>query len=161
VNKLKRIFALSVVTLSAVASVLVAAPTASADIFDYENLYSSERCKEPTVSKFKFHIYFNSGMDGSYRNVGHSVYNFDRLVPGGSDPGAYPLRFCNIGASGSPGANQNIKNNAASGENDHYKYQARVHFYSGYTGPKDVMNAGQTIARFRYVYNENASFSWA
>ncbi|MBM7054300.1 MULTISPECIES: hypothetical protein [Streptomyces] len=158
---MKRILATSIISFTAVFGVMVAAPTASADVIDYENLYSSEGCKEPTPSKFKFHIYFNSGMDGSYRNIGYSVYDFDRLKPGGSDPGAYPLRFCIIGASGTPGAGQKIKNNAASAENDHYKYKARVHFYSGYTGPKDVMNPGQTIARFRYVYNENASFSWA
>lgn len=158
---MRRVIALSTIALTAAVSLLVSAPTANADVVDYENLYGPDRCKEPGASAFKFHIYFNSGMNGAYRNVGYSVYNFDRLVPGGSDPGAYPLKYCIVGAGGSPGSGQKIKNNAASGENDHYKYKARVHFYSGYTGPKDVMNPGQTIAQFRYVYNENASFSWA
>ncbi|MGW4020308.1 hypothetical protein [Streptomyces sp. NPDC005009] len=117
-----------------------------------------EACKPPSSSKFKFHIYYNSGMNGSYRNIGYAVYNFDD-VPDGVVGVTSPLRFCEMGASAPwPGSNQRIKNNAASGENDHYKYYAHVYYYSGYKGNQDVMAPYQHIARFTKVYNENASF---
>ncbi|MEV8534088.1 hypothetical protein [Streptomyces sp. NPDC051211] len=108
-------------------------------------------------------MYYNSGQGGAYRNIGYSVYNFDQLWNGNNAPGGgEKLRFCNLGASKPwPGSGQPVKNNAASGTNEHPKYKAQVHFHSGWTGPKDVMNPFQHIDQFRYVYNENASFSWA
>lgn len=124
---------------------------------DTLNLYSPEACKTPGASTFKFHIYYNSGEAGAYRNIGYSVWNFAD-VPDGVVGAASPLKFCPSG--GAPGSNQNIKNNAASGENDHYKYYAKVCFYSGFRGPCDVMAAYQHIDRFPNVYNENASFEW-
>ncbi|MEV2255867.1 hypothetical protein AB0I94_35820 [Streptomyces sp. NPDC050147] len=120
-----------------------------------------EVCKPASTSKFKLHLYFNSGQNGSYRNIGYSVFDMDRVRPGGSDPGAYPLRYCMFGVSNPwPGSGQKIKNNAASGENDHHRYIARVYFNSGYKGAQDAMGPGQSNARFRHVYNNNASFKW-
>ncbi|NGO75194.1 hypothetical protein G6045_05775 [Streptomyces sp. YC504] len=124
-----------------------------------ENLYNNETCYSPHASRFKFHIWYNSGMGGSYRNIGYPVYDFNALRPGNGH--AYPLKFCKIGASNPwPGSGQNIKNNAASGENEHYKYTARVYYSSGYKGVQDVMAPYQHISRFVNVYNENASFRW-
>ncbi|WP_393077959.1 hypothetical protein [Streptomyces sp. LN704] len=135
-----------------------AAPVAQAD--DGDNLLSMEACAElPSSSDFKFHIYYNSGENGAWRNIGYSVYDFDALRPG--DGHAHPLRFCMLGASSPwPGSGKNIKNNAASAENDHHSYWARVYFHSGYKGAQDVMAPYQHIDRFRNVYNENASFRW-
>lgn len=139
---------------------VAAAPSAQAS--DEENLMSMEVCKRPSVSGFKLHLYYNSGQGGAYRNVGYSVYDFGALRVGGDDPSSQPLRFCTIaGASGYwPGSGLRVKNNAASGENDHYKYTAEVCFNSGYKGVRDKMAPYQHIDRFRYVYNENASFRW-
>lgn len=147
---------------AAVALTLSMPGSAHAGSGDDANLHSMEACQEwPSSSAFKFHIYYNSGMNGSWRNIGYSVWDFNAVRPGGSDPGAYPLKFCQIGASSPwPGSGQRIKNNAASAENDHYKYMANVHYNSGYKGPADIMGPGQSIARFRNVYNENASFEW-
>ncbi|WP_328941764.1 hypothetical protein OG259_08945 [Streptomyces sp. NBC_00250] len=130
---------------------------------DIDNLWDPAACAAPSGSAFKFHLYYNSGQNGAYRNIGYNVYNFDVLWNGNNAPGGgTPLRYCIVGASNPlPGSNQTVKNNAASGTNDHYKYKARVHFRSGYGGPTDIMNPYQHIDRFRYVYNENASFSWA
>ncbi|MEV0281698.1 hypothetical protein AB0I22_35665 [Streptomyces sp. NPDC050610] len=72
-----------------------------------------------------------------------------------------PLRFCQLGVSNPwPGSNQKIKNNAASGENDHPRFKARVFFNSGYKGAQDVMKPYQHINRFSHVYNQNASFQF-
>lgn len=130
---------------------------------DIDNLWDPAACHHPSTSAYKFHLYYNSGQNGAYRNIGYNVYNFDVLWNGNNSPGGgEKLRYCIVGGSSPlPGSDQPVKNNAASGTNDHYKYKARVHFSSGYGGPKDVMNPGQHIDRFRYVYNENASFSWA
>ncbi|MFG3134303.1 hypothetical protein [Streptomyces tendae] len=144
--------------LLAVATVLGVAPAAAA--LDTDNLYSVEACKDPGASKFKFHIYYNSGLNGSYRNIGYAVYNFND-VPDGVVGVTSALRFCQIGASAPwPGSNQLIKNNAASGENDHYKYYANVYYYSGYKGAHDIMGPYQHHDRFVNVYNENASFQF-
>lgn len=144
-----------------VAAVISASP-ASADPppgADMENLLSMEACYPPGQSKFDFTLWYNSGQNGSYRNIGYSVYDFNSLRPG--DGSVKALKFCVLGASNPwPGSGQNVKNNAASGENRHYKYWARVHFYSGYKGPQDVMAPYQHIDQFRNVYNENASFQW-
>jgi hypothetical protein len=140
---------------------LVVAPSALADdpAADNYNLLSNEACYDPPASKFKFHIFYNSGQGGAYRNIGYSVYDFNALRPG--DGHAYPLKFCPGGVSNPwPGSNQRVKNNAASGENEHYKYTARVYFNSGYKGVYDAMAPYQHIDRFRNVYNENASFAW-
>ncbi|WP_240435025.1 hypothetical protein [Streptomyces sp. YIM 130001] len=100
-------------------------------------------------------------MGGSYRNIGYSVYDFNAVRPGGSNPGTYSLKFCVFGASNPwPGSAQKIKNNAASGDNDHYKYTARVYYNSGYKGAQNSMAPYQHIARFTKVYNDNASFRW-
>ncbi|MFI1176846.1 hypothetical protein [Streptomyces melanogenes] len=116
-------------------------------------------CGDPSGSSFKFHIYYNSGPAGSYRNIGYSVYDFDALRPG--DGHTHPLKFCMLGVSSPwPGSGQNIKNNAASGENTHYKYMARVYYYSGYKGNQDAIGPYQIVGQFRNVYNENASFQW-
>ncbi|SED22372.1 hypothetical protein SAMN05428945_4236 [Streptomyces sp. 2224.1] len=66
------------------------------------------------------------------------------------------LLFCNSGSCSGKG----IKNNAASGENSHYKYLARVYCNSGYKGAQDVIGPYQYIDRFPHVYNQNASFQW-
>ncbi|MFF8583065.1 hypothetical protein ACF05R_30575 [Streptomyces albidoflavus] len=145
----------------AVALILLFGGTAHANT-DEDNIFSSEACQEwPGSSKFKFTIYYNSGMNGAWRNIGYSVYDFNSLKPGGSSTNVYKLKFCGGGVSTPPpGAAANIKNNAASAENYHYKYWARVYYNSGYKGAQDVMAPYQHIARFRNVYNENASFRW-
>ncbi|MFI6403262.1 hypothetical protein [Streptomyces sp. NPDC050548] len=143
---------------AALALSVALAPAATAD--DVDNLQSMQACSvSPSRSTFKFHIYYNSGENGSWRNVGYSVYDFDALRPG--DGHAHPLVFCLLGASAPwPGSGQHIKNNAASAENDHYKYWARVYYHSGYKGAQDVMAPYQHIDRFPHVYNNNASFQW-
>ncbi|MEU7044341.1 hypothetical protein AB0A77_25230 [Streptomyces varsoviensis] len=127
---------------------------------ELDNLYSPEACKNPASSSFGFHIYYNSGQQGSYRNIGWPVWNFDD-VPDGVAGVTTPLRFCQLGVSRPwPGSNEKIKNNAASGENDHPKYMAHVCYHSGYKGPCDLMGPYQHIDRFPHVYNENASFKF-
>ncbi|MEU3051518.1 hypothetical protein ABZ705_34420 [Streptomyces sp. NPDC006984] len=146
---------------AALAGSLVFAPAATANVHDDDNLYSIEGCRVPGSAQFKFSLWYNSGQNGTYRNVGYSVYNFDALVPGGSDPGAYPMKFCILRDGGkTPGSGQRVKNNAAAGENFHYKYTARVYYKSGYKGVYDAMAPYQHIDRFPNVYNENASFKW-
>lgn len=124
------------------------------------NLYDNTACREDWgASKFKMHLWYNSGQNGSFRNIGYSVYDFNALRPG--DGGAHPLHYCTFGASAPwPGSGQKIKNNAASGENTHSKYMARVYYYSGYKKPYQTMGSYQHIDRFTTVYNENASFAW-
>ena len=153
----KAIGALVGAAAALVLSVAVA-PAAMAD--DMDNLQSMQACSVlPYRSAFKFHIYYNSGENGSWRNIGYSVYDFDALRPG--DGHAQPLLFCRLGASAPwPGSGQRIKNNAASAENDHNKYWARVYYHSGYKGAQDVMAPYQHIDRFPHVYNNNASFKW-
>ncbi|MFE1767138.1 hypothetical protein ACWDBF_09760 [Streptomyces angustmyceticus] len=137
-------------------ALLVAGPAAAATAHDdTDNLYSAEACKVPGKSKFDFHIYYNSAQSGAWRNIGYSVYNFAD-VPDGVAGAASPLRFCSSGA----GAGQGIKNNAASGENSHYKYTARVYYNSGFKGAQDVMAPYQYIDRFVHVFNQDASFQW-
>ncbi|MFJ5548680.1 hypothetical protein [Streptomyces sp. NPDC093225] len=141
--------------------VLFAAPTAQADQFDSWNLYQMDACYKPWESGFKFHLWFNSGQNGTWRNVGYSVYDFDALWPG--DGHAHPMRFCSIplGSTYLAGSGKNVKNNGASGQNDHDSYWANVYYSSGYKGPKDVMAPYQHIDRFVNVYNDNASFKWS
>ncbi|MBT2421910.1 hypothetical protein J7F01_14895 [Streptomyces sp. ISL-22] len=149
------------VLLGAVAALAISVTPASAKPGDdAENLHSAEACqKTPGKSKFDLTLWYNSGQNGAYLNIGYSVYDFDALRPG--DGHAYPLRYCRLGASNPwPGSGQKIKNNAASGENFHDKYKARIYFHSGYKGAQDVMAPYQHIDRFRNVYNENASFQW-
>ncbi|MET9361601.1 hypothetical protein ABZX93_11845 [Streptomyces sp. NPDC006632] len=116
---------------------------------------NSVLCGAPYNSPFAFHIYYNSGEGGSYRNIGYSVYDFDALRPG--DGHVHPLLFCGGGAAGSA---QHIKNNAASADNTHNKWTARVYYNSGYKGNQDAIGPQQNDDRFRNVYNENASFQW-
>ncbi|MEV0446401.1 hypothetical protein [Streptomyces sp. NPDC050600] len=142
----------------AVTVILGAGTAASAS--DIDNLYSPEACKSPDYSSFKFTIHYNSGQAGAYRNLGYSIWDFAD-APDGVNGTAVPLDFCTSSvSSGVPGAGQHIKNNAASAENFHYKYWARVYYNSGYKGPQDVMAPYQHIDRFVNVYNENASFQW-
>ncbi|MER5542994.1 hypothetical protein ABT072_11230 [Streptomyces sp. NPDC002589] len=142
-----------------VAAVGVASPAAAVN--DTDNLYSPEACKRPGISKFKFHIHFNSGQNGSYRNIGYSIYDFDD-APDGVVGVTTPLRFCEVNGASAPwpGSGLKVKNNAASGENEHYKYWARVYFNSGYKGAQDVMAPYQHVDTFRNVHNNNASFKW-
>ncbi|WP_406461360.1 hypothetical protein OHB07_06110 [Streptomyces sp. NBC_00111] len=120
-----------------------------------------EGCSNPDTSGFKFKIHYNSGQNGAYRYIGYAVYNFDAIDVTDGNPQGVPLKFCVTGGSApAPGSGQRIKNNAASAENFHYKYMARVYFSSGYKGAQDVMGPGQHIDQFRNVYNENASFQW-
>ncbi len=152
-------------TLASMAAALlvsiVVAPNADAASGDEENIMSAEVCKDPYRSKFKLHLYYNSGQGGSYRNIGYSVYDFSAVRIGGSDPTVHVMRFCQLGASSPwPGSGQRLKNNAASGENEHYKYTARVYFNSGYKGAQDTMAPHQHIDQFRHVKNNNASFRW-
>ncbi|BFO16067.1 hypothetical protein SHKM778_24550 [Streptomyces sp. KM77-8] len=147
---------------TAIALVLSTGGTAHANADD-SNLFSIEACGDiPGRSAFKFTIHYNSGQNGAWRNIGYSVYDFNALKPGGSSSTVYKLKFCSTGGASSPpaGAGTNIKNNAASGENFHYKYWARVYFRSGHKGAQDVMAPYQHIDRFRNVYNDNASFKW-
>ncbi|MFI1435286.1 hypothetical protein [Streptomyces lydicus] len=138
-------------------ALLVSSPATAATTVhdDTDNLYSAEACKIPGKSKFDFHIYYNSAQSGAWRNIGYSVYNFAD-VPDGVVGATSPLPFCNSGA----GAGQGIKNNAASGENSHYKYMARVYFNSGFKGAQDAMAPYQHIDQFVHVFNQNASFQW-
>ncbi|MEU6331946.1 MULTISPECIES: hypothetical protein [unclassified Streptomyces] len=146
-----------IAALAGLATALVLSSPAVAAVAhdDTDNLYSAEACKRPSQSKFKFHIYHNTAQGGAWRNIGYSVYNFAD-VPDGVVGAASPLRFCNSGS----GSGKGIKNNAASGENSHYKYLARVYYNSGYKGAQDVMGPYQYIDRFPHVYNQNASFQW-
>ncbi|KAK1185259.1 hypothetical protein B7755_048580 [Streptomyces sp. NBS 14/10] len=139
---------------------IAVAPNALADN-NTDNIFSMEICKDPFASKFKLHLYYNSGQGGAYRNIGYSVYDFSAVKIGGSDPTVHVMKFCQLGVSNPwPGSGQRLKNNAASGENEHYKYMARVYFNSGYKGAQDVMGPQQHIDQFRHVKNENASFRW-
>lgn len=159
---MRRAITVAVGISAALAVSLGSASVASAEdpAGDYYNLHYPEACDDPYRSGFKFHIYYNSAQSGAYRNIGYSVYNFDVLRDGSGS--YYPLRFCSGGVSSPwPGSGQRIKNNAASGENEHYKYTARVYFSSGYKGVYDAMAPYQHIDQFVNVYNENASFAWA
>jgi hypothetical protein len=84
------------------------------------------------------------------------------MCPDAIDSQITPLDFCELlDADGVwPGSGLAIKNDAASGENDHYEYYARVYYNSGYKGAQDVMAPYQHIDRFVNVYNEDASFQW-
>ncbi|MFE0452865.1 hypothetical protein ACFW2D_16585 [Streptomyces sp. NPDC058914] len=158
---MRRIAMLGAASSAAVALTVIGAPAAQANpAGDDLNLHSMEACsKRPGKSGFKFTLWYNSGQGGSWRNMRYPVYNFDVLRPG--DGHSYPLRFCAGGASNPwPGSGQRVKNNAASGENFHYKYKARVYFKSGYKGAQDVMAPYQHIDQFRNVYNDNASFQF-
>ncbi|MEU9084453.1 hypothetical protein [Streptomyces sp. NPDC048357] len=153
--------------ISAMAGIflMVSAAPAWADLSEeqqaYANSDNSLACKLPQDSTFKFAIYYNSGPSGSWRTIGYNVYDMDsvRYQPWHSRP----LTFCGSGAGTPPaGFGQNIKNNAATGDNWHYKYWANVHFYSGYGGPKDSLAPlNDTLYQFVHVYNDNASFSWS
>ncbi|MFD9029305.1 hypothetical protein [Streptomyces parvulus] len=148
--------------VAAAASVVVlnaGAASAANPNNDNDTLASAEACNPPGYSKFKFTLWYNSGQNGAYRNMHHPIYNFDALRPG--DGHDHPLKFCSGGASSPwPGSLQRVKNNAASGENFHYKYKARVYFSSGFKGAQDVMGPYQHIDQFRNVYNDNASFQF-
>jgi hypothetical protein len=154
---MRKMTMLGVASSTAIVLALTGAHTAQAanPAGDMLNLQSMEACYQPGTTAFKY----NSAQGGSWRNVLYPVYNFDELRPG--DGHAHPLKFCNVGASSPwPGSLQRVKNNAASGENFHYKYTARVYFNSGYKGAQDVMSPYQHIDRFKNVYNENASFQF-
>ncbi|MFD0417492.1 hypothetical protein [Streptomyces sp. NPDC127108] len=140
------------------AAVLIATPAAADET---DNLYSPQACKSPHVSKFKFHIFYNSGQNGSYRNIGYSIFDFNN-APDGVVGAQSALTFCvKNGASAPwPGSGLKVKNHAASGENEHHKYKARVYVNSGYKGAQDVMAPYQHIDQFRHVHNNNASFRW-
>ncbi|MFG2142611.1 hypothetical protein ACGFRG_00170 [Streptomyces sp. NPDC048696] len=143
-----------------VASLLMVSPAQAVDVGpnDY-NLWGEDTCADPSASGFGFHIYFNSGQGGAYRNIGYSVYDFDSMKA--SDTSYHYLPFCELGASRPwPGSGQHVKNNAASGNNTHSSYSATVYFYSGFKGDQDSIGPYQHIDRFRNVYNENASFQW-
>lgn len=151
---------LGVASCSAVVLALVGAPAAQAGPNNDDlTLLSMEACELPGRATFKFSLWYNSGQGGAFRNVHYAVYNFDALRPG--DGHDHPLKFCQGGASSPwPGSLQRVKNNAASGENFHYKYKARVYFKSGYKGAQDWMAPYQHIDQFLNVYNENASFQF-
>lgn len=124
-----------------------------------DNVLSPEACNNSDTSGFKFHIYYNSGLNGSYRNIGYDVTNFD--VQRVFESADQPLKFCILGVSSPwPGSGQHIKNNAASGWNSHYTYSAHVYYNSGFKGVQDIIGPYQAIDRFVNVYNENASFQW-
>ncbi|WP_431954880.1 hypothetical protein [Actinacidiphila sp. bgisy167] len=159
---------LGVLTTTLVAAVALASPAhAGYDPYDDgtnnddETLMNTAACADQYSSEFPFHIFYNSNLGGSYRNLKYGVYDFDALRLGGSTSTAQPLKFCMLGVSSPwPGSGQKIKNNAASARNDHYKYVARVYYFSGYNGPEDVLNPYESRARFTSVYNENASFRY-
>lgn len=129
---------------------------------DERNLFDPLACADQYRSgEFAFHVFYNTNLGGSYRNIGFSVYDFDHLRVGGDDPSSNPLRFCAFGASSPwPGSSQNIKNNAASARNDHERYSARVYYNSGYRGVYDHLGPEESRPRFTKVYNNDASFQW-
>ncbi|MEU3404927.1 hypothetical protein ABZ766_13400 [Streptomyces sp. NPDC006670] len=153
--------------LAAAVAVLAACATpASAEgespqQMDFANADPERACKLINDSEFKFAIYYGSGQTGSWRTIGFNVYDF-ASVQASWDLKYHPLWFCGTGAGTPPrGYSQEIKNNAASGDNWHYKYWARIHYNRGYGGPRDELAPlNDTQYRFNYVYNENASFSW-
>ena len=70
---------------------------------------SVQICKDTSVSKFKLHLFYNSGQGGSYRNIGYSVYDFSAVKIGGSDPTVHVLKFCKLGVSSPwPGSGQRL-----------------------------------------------------
>lgn len=141
---------------------LLTVATGPAQANDFDNMFDPLVCVDHNRSgKFAFHIFYNSNLGGSYRNIGYAVYDFGAVTAGGSDSSYQPLRFCRFGASSPwPGSGQGIKNNAASARNDHDTYLARVYYSSGHRGVYDQLNPYETRAQFRNVYNENASFKW-
>ncbi|UUY52300.1 hypothetical protein NRK68_34025 (plasmid) [Streptomyces yangpuensis] len=155
------------VAISMMAGIILAAsaPAAWADLSEeqqeYANSSNNLACGIPQESTFKFAIYFNSGQAGSWRMIGYNVYDMEwvRYQPNRSAA----LKFCGGGVGTPPaGYGQKIKNNAATGDNWHYKYWANVHFNRGYSGPKDSLAPyNDALYQFAYVYNENASFSWS
>lgn len=150
----------SALTAMAAALLVTDAGVASANPnWDVETLQSMEACYDPGTSKFKFTLWYGSGQNGAHRNMHHPIYNFDALRLG--DNRDHPLKFCRGGGSSPwPGSSQHVKNNAAAGENFHYKFTARVYFRSGFGGAQDVMGPYQHIDQFRNVYNNNASFQF-
>jgi hypothetical protein len=159
---LKRLqFRAGAVIGAAALAVLVGSVPAHAND-DESNLFDPLTCADQYRSgEFAFHIFYNSNLEGSYRNIGFSVYDLDHLRVGGDDPSTNPLRFCAFGASNPwPGSSQKIKNNAASARNDHERYSARVYYNSGYKGVYDHLAPEESRARFTKVYNNDASFQW-
>lgn len=147
---------LTVIAGCALASLLLSPGAAQAHPHDHDNLRSAEACANVWESDFKMTLYYNSYLRGAWRNVGYSVYDFDHLHPGGSNPSYYPLEFCAYGS----GAGQRVKNNSAGARNKHYKYTARIYYNSGYKGTQDALPPVTTRPKFVNVYNENASFLW-
>ncbi|MEF3118894.1 hypothetical protein [Streptomyces chrestomyceticus] len=135
------------------------APAAYAGSNEESNLLSMETCyKSPGNSTFKFHVFYNSGHTGAFRNIGYSVYDFGHVYIGvGDGPSGNPLRFC----PGGTGAGKSVKNNAASASNTHSKYSATMYFNSGYKGASDRLGSGSFMSRLKNTYNNNASFRWS
>ncbi|NML54733.1 hypothetical protein HHL19_18995 [Streptomyces sp. R302] len=123
-----------------------------------ENQYSYEACKTQAESPYKFALYYNSGYAGAWRNIAYSVYDFAHEPIGGQSQGdlRQPLEYCPWGA----GANQEIKNNAASAKNKHSTYYAVVYYNSGYKGNADWIGWQNSWSKLINTYNENASFAW-
>ncbi|WP_432062286.1 hypothetical protein [Streptomyces sp. S1] len=122
-----------------------------------ENQQSIETCKSQASSTFKFALYYNSNYGGAWRNIGYSVWDFaDEPIGGQGQAGLEPLRYCPSGA----GANQDIKNNAASAKNKHSSYYAVVYYNSGYKGNADWIGWKNSWSKLVNTYNENASFAW-
>ncbi|WP_158717030.1 hypothetical protein [Streptomyces rimosus] len=150
------------VTCGAIGAAIIGglgAPAAYAGENEASNLQSMETCsKSPGSSAFKFHLFYNSGHTGAFRNIGYAVYDFGHVYIGAGDPdGGNPLRFC----PGGTGAGKSVKNNAASASNTHSKYSATVYFNSGYKGASDRLGAGSFMSRLKNTYNNNASFRWS
>lgn len=151
---------IGIIMASLTLGIVAAIPAAADEPFPNDaNIWDPAACSDPDPSDFKFHIYYNSGEAGAYRNIGYAVYDFDAIYT--TDKSYHALTFCELGVSRPwPGSGQHIKNNAASGDNTHYKYTARVYQRSGYWGNQDAMGPMQHHDQFLKVYNDNASFQW-
>lgn len=142
------------VSVSAAALIAFTTPQAGAVDTDVLNLTSSEAC-EQIGSKFDMTFYYNSGLKGSWRKVGYAVYDMNNLRLTSSQ--FAPLEYCpGFGA----GSGQKVKNNSASGWNDHDRCDAAVYYNSGFKGKRDVVPSNDAVSRWKNVYNENASFQW-
>ncbi|MFC8349560.1 hypothetical protein [Streptomyces sp. NPDC057280] len=159
---MRRALAKSITAIGISLATFLTVATGPAQANDFDNMFDPRACEDQYHSgKFAFHIFYNSNLGGSYRNLGYAVYDFGAVTAGGSDSSYQPLKFCLFGASNPwPGSLQSIKNNAASARNDHETYLARVYYNHGYKGVYDQLNPLESRAKFRNVYNENASFKW-
>ncbi len=152
----KKILATAAATIGLSMSLAMPAQADTANP-NLDNQMSPETCKSQAASGYKFAIYYNSNYGGAWRNIGYGVYDFGHVPIGGAPQGGLqPLRYCGTGA----GANQDIKNNAASAKNKHSSYYGVLYYNSGYKGNADWIGWQNSWSKLINTYNQNASFSW-